>query len=154
MLPIETARDVSTRETVADRVANAWVILRTLWLMLVIDGRLKFLPFRDAYTWATRKVRAVSASRTADASVDTATVIASTRQTIERASRFYYRARKDCLPKAFLAYYLLNRAGVSGQLCIAVRKFPFKAHAWVEYEGRIVFTTIADIPKYTVIHRS
>jgi Transglutaminase-like superfamily len=154
VLPVETIPDVSRPETLLDRVAAAWVIARTLSLMLVIDLRLKYLPFRDVYGWLTNKVRRLSSSRAADATVDAAAVIAATCRAIETASAYYYRTKRDCLPKAMLAYYLLNREGVKGQLCIAVRKFPFKAHAWVEYDGQIVFTTVADIPKYTVIHRA
>jgi hypothetical protein len=51
------------------------------------------------------------------------------------ATRFYYRRRLDCLPKALATQCLLLARGVSAHLCLGVRLFPFAGHAWVEVDG-------------------
>lgn len=43
-----------------------------------------------------------------------------------------------CLQRSAAATCLLKRHGVPAQLVIGAQKMPFKAHAWVEIEGRVV----------------
>jgi len=57
---------------------------------------------------------------------------------VQRATAFYYRKRRDCLPKALTTLFLLRRAGHGAEICIGVRQFPFEAHAWVECGGEIL----------------
>jgi hypothetical protein len=42
----------------------------------------------------------------------------------------------DCLPRSIALYRLLVRRGLHVRHIIGVRRVPFAAHAWVEYEGR------------------
>jgi hypothetical protein len=43
-----------------------------------------------------------------------------------------------CLQRSAATACLLRRFGVHSELVIAVQQMPFKAHAWVEVDGRIV----------------
>ena len=59
------------------------------------------------------------------------------REAIERACVWYPRTSL-CLPRSAVVTCLLRDAGVPAQMVIGVQKIPFKAHAWVEVEGRVV----------------
>jgi len=59
------------------------------------------------------------------------------REAIEQASVWYPRTQL-CLPRSAVVTCLLRDAGVPAQMVIGVQKIPFKAHAWVEVEGRVV----------------
>ena len=51
------------------------------------------------------------------------------------ATRYYYRRRLDCLPKALATHCLLLAQGVPAELCLGVKRYPFAGHAWVEVAG-------------------
>ena len=55
-----------------------------------------------------------------------------------RATRYYYRRRLDCLPRALAIFVLLRRWGIPATLHIGVKRFPFGAHAWVECMGEML----------------
>jgi hypothetical protein len=65
-------------------------------------------------------------------------VISDICKAVKTATAFYYRPRKDCLPKALTIYYLLRRQGVPVNFCLGVKKYPFSAHSWVEYQGETI----------------
>jgi Transglutaminase-like superfamily len=50
----------------------------------------------------------------------------------------WYPKQARCLQRAFVITYLLRRKGVQGQMVMGAQKLPFKAHAWVEVDGRAV----------------
>ena len=63
-------------------------------------------------------------------------------------------APKDCLPRSLALFRFLRSAGLAVEHCIGVQRFPFQAHAWVEYHGHVLldnpsrqltFTTLARI---------
>jgi len=72
---------------------------------------------------------------------------------VQNATVFYYRRRKDCLPKALTTFHLLRRQGIPAELCFGVKKFPFAAHAWVESCGVILDDDPPRLGHYTVIQR-
>lgn len=43
-----------------------------------------------------------------------------------------------CLQRSAATTCLLRKQGVSASLVVGARQLPFKAHAWVEVEGRVV----------------
>ena len=43
-----------------------------------------------------------------------------------------------CLQRSAATVCLLRRAGVSAELVIGAQQMPFRAHAWVEVQGRVV----------------
>lgn len=47
-------------------------------------------------------------------------------------------APEDCLPRSLALFRFLRSTGLPAEHCIGVRRFPFAAHAWVEYHGRSV----------------
>ena len=51
------------------------------------------------------------------------------------ATRYYYRRRLDCLPKALATQCLLLAQGIDAEVCLGVKRYPFAGHAWVEVAG-------------------
>jgi Transglutaminase-like superfamily len=43
-----------------------------------------------------------------------------------------------CLQRSATTACLLRRLGIEGKMVIGVQQIPFKAHAWVEVDGRVV----------------
>jgi hypothetical protein len=50
----------------------------------------------------------------------------------------WYPKRALCLQRSFVTTYLLRKQGAPAQMVLGAQKLPFKAHAWVEVNGRAV----------------
>jgi prolyl oligopeptidase len=50
----------------------------------------------------------------------------------------WYPKQALCLQRSFVTTYLLRKSGLQAQMVLGARKLPFKAHAWVEVNGRAV----------------
>lgn len=50
----------------------------------------------------------------------------------------WYPKLSLCLQRSFVTTYLLRRHGAPAEMVLGAQKLPFKAHAWVEVEGRAV----------------
>ena len=50
----------------------------------------------------------------------------------------WYPKQALCLQRSFVTTYLLRKHGVSAHMVLGAQKLPFKAHAWVEVEGRAI----------------
>ncbi len=50
----------------------------------------------------------------------------------------WYPKRALCLQRSAVTTCLFRSCGVSAQMVIGAQKFPFRAHAWVEVNGRAV----------------
>lgn len=70
-----------------------------------------------------------------------------------RAENFFVasRAPDDCLARSLSLYHFLNRVNVRAEHVIGVCRFPFRAHAWVETDGRVVLQ--GSVQDYTPIAR-
>jgi hypothetical protein len=53
----------------------------------------------------------------------------------------WYPKQALCLQRSFVTTYLLRKCGVPAQLVLGAQVLPFKAHAWVEVEGRAINET-------------
>jgi hypothetical protein len=49
-----------------------------------------------------------------------------------------YPKQALCLQRSFVATSLLRKHGVAAQMVLGAQKTPFKAHAWVEIDGRAI----------------
>jgi Transglutaminase-like superfamily len=56
---------------------------------------------------------------------------------VDMASIWYWK-EVLCLQRSAATACLLKKSGVPAQLVIGVQRTPFKAHAWVEVDGRVV----------------
>lgn len=50
----------------------------------------------------------------------------------------WYPKQVLCLQCAFVTTYLLRKNGILAHLVLGAQKLPFKAHAWVEVDGRAI----------------
>jgi hypothetical protein len=50
----------------------------------------------------------------------------------------WYPKQALCLQRSFVTTYLLRKHGFAAQLVLGAQKLPFKAHAWVEVDGRAI----------------
>lgn len=50
----------------------------------------------------------------------------------------WYWKKVLCLQRSAATTCLLKRSGVPAQMILAAQQVPFKAHAWVEVDGRVV----------------
>jgi hypothetical protein len=50
----------------------------------------------------------------------------------------WYPKQVLCLQCAFVTTYLLRKNGVPAHMVMGAQKLPFKAHAWVEVDGRAI----------------
>ena len=105
------------------------LFLEALFGLLAYDILNAFCPFRTLYSL----VRDWNVSGRASAS-----------NTIDRVCTavnyacVWYPKRALCLQRAFVTTYLLRKSGVRASMVLGAQKLPFKAHAWVEVEGRVI----------------
>jgi hypothetical protein len=65
-------------------------------------------------------------------------------ETIDRVSAavnyacVWYLKQALCLQRSFVLTYLLRQSGIRAELVLGSQKLPFKAHAWVEVQGRAI----------------
>jgi len=50
----------------------------------------------------------------------------------------WYPKQVLCLQRSFVTTYLLRKHNVDAHMVLGAQKLPFKAHAWVEVDGRAV----------------
>ncbi len=50
----------------------------------------------------------------------------------------WYPKQVLCLQRAFVTTYLLRKHGIKAHMILGAQKRPFKAHAWVEVDGRAI----------------
>jgi hypothetical protein len=66
----------------------------------------------------------------------------------------WYPKRALCLQRSFVTTYLLRKHGVFAQMVLGAQKLPFKAHAWVEVEGKAINETSNVQTAYAVWDKS
>lgn len=56
---------------------------------------------------------------------------------VDMAGIWYWK-QVQCLQRSAATTCLLKRHGVAAQMILGAQQMPFKAHAWVEIDGRVV----------------
>lgn len=83
-------------------------------------------------------------------------------ETLKRALRVFRYAENgfavrtvdvDCLPRSLALHRFLLAGGLAADHCIGVRRFPFRAHAWVEVSGKPIYDSPEFVEKFTPIAR-
>jgi hypothetical protein len=106
----------------------------------VIKLALKARGFERTIGWIRREIGEIPA--TESASMDT---VKAAEYAVAMAGALY-PGRAKCLEQSLVLYYLLRRQGVALQYCHGVQPYPFRAHAWIEYRGRV----INDVPEHAL----
>ena len=82
-----------------------------------------------------------------------------TPEVIDRACRaidwacVWYPKQVMCLQRSSATTCLLRAYGARTEMVIGVQRLPFKAHAWVEVDGRVVSDTSYTPEMYAVLDR-
>lgn len=115
--------------------------IRALLIFVLLDVGFRLFGFPRVFRfldgWARRAAH--SGSLTAQRRTARRTV-----EAVRTATRYYYRRRLDCLPRALTVFVLLGLQGVPATLRIGVKRYPFGAHAWVECLGEVLDESIDD----------
>jgi hypothetical protein len=113
----------------SERAAMKLLILRAYLSLLLFDLYLARNDFAGLY----RKVRSCPIKTRPPVSDG----IEQIRSAVDMACVWYWK-EVLCLQRSAATAYLLKQFGASAQLVIGAQQMPFKAHAWVEIDGRVV----------------
>jgi hypothetical protein len=107
-------------------------------LLLVLEAYLGLIRFdlylsRGNFEALYNKVRSYPARKKPTSPESVATVCAA----VDMACIWYFK-EVLCLQRSAVTACLLRKYGVSGYLVIGAQQMPFKAHAWVEVDGKVV----------------
>lgn len=126
--------------------------LKTLMIFLWLDFMLRVRGFQKAFDAVVRPDALPGVEAGTE---DGQEVIERTLSAVRSATKFYWRVRRDCLPRSLTLYLLLRSQGIPAHLCIGVQKYPFfAAHAWVEVGGRPLDENPDRIGKLALLSRS
>lgn len=106
-----------------------FLIVRAYWKLIYFDLYLARGDFSALY----QKVRNSGIARHA-AAIDTTEKIC---DAVDMACIWYWK-QVLCLQRSAATACLLRSHGVPAQMIVGAQQVPFKAHAWVEVEGRVV----------------
>ena len=116
--------------------------IQALLIFVFLDVGLRVLGFARVFLlvdrWGRRRIVAVASP------VHHRSMVRRTLEAVRAATRYYYRRRLDCLPRALAIYVLLRSRGVPATLRIGVKRYPFGAHAWVECLEDVLDDSIDD----------
>lgn len=79
-------------------------------------------------------------------------VCASVCRAMDQACVLYFK-QVQCLQRSAAAVCLLRQLGVPASLVIGAQQLPFRAHAWVEVDGKVVGDKTDMAQTYTVMDR-
>lgn len=105
------------------------LFLQAMFMLLAYDGLTTFFRFQTLYSmvkgWKVtdEPVRSDVVDRVCTA-VNYACV--------------WYPKQALCLQRSFITTYLLRKHGIRADMVLGAQKLPFKAHAWVEVDGRAI----------------
>jgi hypothetical protein len=128
----------------SERPAMKLLILRAYLRLLLFDLYLA----RNDFTGLYRKVRSCPIKTRPPASDGIEQILSA----VDMACVWYWK-EVLCLQRSAATVYLLKQFGAPAQLVIGARQIPFKAHAWVEIDGRVVNDKSYVTQMYAVLDR-
>jgi hypothetical protein len=121
-----------------------FLVLRAYWKLIYFDLYLARVNFAALHL----RVRQFPLGRGILSGDITARVCAA----VDMACIWYWK-EVLCLQRSAATACLLRQCGVPAQMVIGAQQMPFKAHAWVEVEGRIVNDKPYVRDRYAVLER-
>ena len=104
-----------------------------LWIQMmipVVDMLIRVIGIRRTVEFILRSKKSLK-NTSSDTLMNARQVLRSLKTGVEQT--FW---KGNCLSRSIVLHGLLERKGISSELCIGVRNKPkFKAHAWVEHRG-------------------
>ena len=115
--------------------------LECLLRVAVVRAALKLLGYDRTRRWIDRRIARVPVQ--GDGSPQ---VVAAAEYAVAMGAAFF-PGRAQCLERSLVLYDYLRRHGISVQMRLGIQRYPFMAHAWVEYRG----VPINDVPEHVRI---
>lgn len=106
-----------------------FLVLRAYWKLICFD----FYLARGSFVALYEKVRNCAVGESPAIHDATEQICAA----VDMACIWYWK-EVLCLQRSAAVACLLRTYGVSAQMLIGAQQMPFKAHAWVEVDGRVV----------------
>jgi hypothetical protein len=122
----------------------SFLVLKAYWKLILFDFYLARGNFEALYD----KVRNCPVA----AHTHEANDIERVNYAIDMACIWYWKEAL-CLQRSAATACLLKKYGVSAQMVIGAQQMPFKAHAWVEVDGRVVNDKPYTPEMYAVLDR-
>ena len=108
---------------------------RTILVFILLDVGFRVLGFPRVFRLVDRWGRRPADSASpAEQGAQVHRVV----EAVRIATRYYWRVRRDCLPRAMATYVLLRQRGLPATLHVGVKRYPFGGHAWVECLGKVL----------------
>jgi hypothetical protein len=104
------------------------LVVRALVSLLIYDLLIKVSSFQALYA----RVKAWKI-RPGDGQDDIERIV----RAINYACALYPK-HALCLQRAFATTYLLRKRGIAAQMVLGAQQLPFRAHAWVEVDGKAI----------------
>ena len=120
------------------------LVLQAYWKLFLFDRYLSRGNFTDLYAKVhnypvKRDIRLHCAVERICSAIDMACI--------------WYWKEAFCLQRSAAAVCLLKQYGVHAQMVIGAQQMPFRAHAWVEVDGRVLDDKAYTPEMYAVIDR-
>jgi len=125
--------------------AGFGLVLRALWSLAAHDV---FLQRRASFSALYERVRSIPVASQDAPLCATERVIAAINEAC-----IWYPKRALCLQRSVVAVTLLRSLGVPAKFVYGVQQLPFKAHAWVDVEGKVVNDRQEVEQEYCVMER-
>jgi hypothetical protein len=131
------------------RARRGLLVLRAWWSLLSTAHALTARGFADTY------LRYSHLPKPAAVGESWKRVFGRAERAFARAEHFFVMrsAPQDCLPRSLALYRFLLSAGIPADHCIGVRRHPFRAHAWVEYDHRVLCDSTDFVRRYVELAR-
>jgi hypothetical protein len=122
-----------------------WLVLRALSALFAYDALLGLKGFSGLYQAVERiPVAQRQFSRNTEEQILKGVNLACS----------LYPKRALCLQRSAITVYLLRKYGAPASLVIGATRLPFRAHAWVELEGRVLNDRAEVQQTYGILSRS
>jgi hypothetical protein len=103
------------------------LLVRALLLLVLYDILSKLCQFKTIYSMVKCWPVADKASRGNEVEQVCAAV---------NHACIWHPSHVLCLQRAFVTTFLLRKSGIAACMAVGAQALPFKAHAWVEVDGR------------------
>jgi Transglutaminase-like superfamily/Coenzyme PQQ synthesis protein D (PqqD) len=137
-------------EPAAPRPARrGFLALRAWWSLVSTARALSARGFANTYLRYSRISKPTAAEQSCEDLVERAELA------FVRAEHLFVMrsAPQDCLPRSLALYQFLLSAGVPADHYIGVRRYPFKAHAWVKSGNRVLCDSADFVHRFAELAR-
>jgi hypothetical protein len=132
------------------KLDHFFLISKVIAIFIFLDCAFRFLGYEQTQQRLLNRVRKIPPLGPSDKDKAALQNIVSA---VDTGTRYYYRKRLDCLPRALTMFYFARQRAIPVEFCLGVKKYPFAGHSWVEYQGEVIGDRPNRVKLYTVLVR-